>query len=231
MKTNSYSRQQGRAVIGALAGVVVGFAAGWYFGMQNAPRDSGAMPATLSARPAAVAPVAVKFGFEADRPLGWTCGDYEKAQACKQVTHFNELHQEGLSSLKFDLDLAGGHARRGSGEIWIDVNANPPAGQTGPVSLAGRTLTAWVYAAPGAVGDKSKPNGLQLFVKDGDWTAQYGPWQDVMEGQWTQVSFPMGAATPEFDPSQVNAIGLKIASGEGSEAKFQGAIYVDAVNW
>ena len=81
------------------------------------------------------------------------------------------------------------------------------------------------------LGDKERPNGFQLYVKDKNWKAKYGPWYDVQEGQWAQVTFPVGAAEADFDPSQVNAIGLKMAAGEKSSAKFQGSIYVDAVTW
>lgn len=233
------NNQVGRTVIiGALLGLVVGGVGGWFVGSQRTTAATGRTskapiektPMASAGAPAA-APVAAKYGFEADSAIGWSCGDYERALACKGVGHSNELHREGLSSLKFDVDLSGTSERRSSGEIWVDVSNIKPAAGAGPVSLAGRTLTAWVYATPGSLGDKDRPNGFQLFVKDKAWKAKYGPWHDVVEGQWTQLSFPVGAASADFDPGQVNAIGLKLAAGEGSSAKFQGAIFVDAVNW
>lgn len=235
-------QQPFKVLLGTLVGLVVGGGAGWYLGLQQdsqlpaaadaADAARGAAPGATPAAKRVADPVPVtRYGFEADRPIGWICGDYEYAQACKGVAHSSELYKEGASALRFDLDLSGTSARRSSGEIWVDVNLVAPTGHEGPLGLAGRTLVAWVYATPGSLGDKDRPNGFQLFVKDGNWQARYGAWQDVQEGQWVQLSFPVPAAEAGFDPARINAIGLKMAAGSGATARFQGPVFVDAVGW
>jgi hypothetical protein len=140
--------------------------------------------------------------------------------------------------LKIQTDLAGDETPKSKGEIWINMKKNPPDGVRVPLNLRDQTVTAWVYAPPGAEGDLSKPNGLQLFVKDTNWKAEYGIWQDVIGGQWNKISLSVGSSGPDsghldagFHPDQIIAIGVKIGAGGGSQAKYKGHMYLDAVRW
>lgn len=178
-----------------------------------------------------------KFSFE-DGTMKWQVEDQRISHAWLQVTKSNEMAKDGKYSLKIQTDLTGGETAKSKGEVWINMKKNPPDGVQVPLNLRDRTVTAWVYAPPGAGGDLSKPNGLQLFVKDTNWKAEYGTWQDVIEGQWNKISLPVGSSVAEsghldtgFNPGQIIAIGLKIGTGGGSQATYKGFMYLDAVNW
>ncbi|NQT91212.1 MAG: hypothetical protein HQ559_00510 [Lentisphaerae bacterium] len=117
--------------------------------------------------------------------------------------------------------------------------AQPGVGAS--LDVEGLTLTAWVFAPPGAAGEPSRRNGVQLFVKDSRWRSEYGAWHNISadrEGRWFRVSM-VPANTPPldghtdtvFDPTDVVAIGLKIGAGDGSSATYTGPVYLDAVDW
>lgn len=178
-----------------------------------------------------------KFSFE-DGTMKWQVENQEASKAWLQVAQSDEMAKDGKYSLKIQTDLTGGETPKSKGEIWINMKKNPPSGVQVPLNLRDRTVSAWVYAPPGAEGDSSKPNGLQLFVKDTNWKAEYGTWQDVVGGQWNKIALIVGSSAPEaghidpgFNPDQIIAIGLKIGAGGGSQAKYKGYIYLDAVGW
>jgi hypothetical protein len=119
-------------------------------------------------------------------------------------------------------------------------NYPPPAAQNQfvPLDLSNQTITMWVYAPTGAIGDATKPNGLQIFVKDRLWNGSYSTWTNVVENEWVQLSFTVSNAVAEngymeqgFDPRQIIAVGVKMAAGAGSTVPYKGPIYLDAVDW
>lgn len=178
-----------------------------------------------------------RFSFEVG-PTGWMPQDYKDSRACIQVLQSKDLAQEGTYSLKMIMDLVGGHPEKSKGEAWVNLVETSPGGETFPADFSSRTITAWIYAPPGARGDGSKPNGFQLFAKDKDWRSLYGTWRNIVEGQWTEISLAVGNSAPHwgymdpgFDPTQVVAIGVKMGAGGGSVATFTGAVYLDAVDW
>ena len=178
-----------------------------------------------------------KFGFE-DGPMEWIVQKYKDSRACVRVAHSQEQARSGKGSLEVVVDLVGGDAIKGKGEVWINLKESAPKGVKTPVNLAGRTLSAWVFAPYGARGDLDRPNGFQLFVKDAAWKSYYGSWKNVIEGQWVRLAIAPGRTAPEggyadrgFDPARINAIGVKMGSGDGSRAKFEGSIYIDHVDW
>jgi hypothetical protein len=170
------------------------------------------------------------FGFEQGAE-GWsTSGGSTTARQSE------DRSKSGRFSLA--LGMALGPAER-QGEAWVDLQQNRPTGVPGvPANLGGRTVTAWVYAPRGARGDAERPNGFQLFVKDAEWRAAYGAWQNVVEERWVRLSLDVGGARPPsgfvaagFDPSRVIAVGVKFALGADPTARFEGSVYLDAVDW
>ena len=136
------------------------------------------------------------------------------------------------------MDLVGGDPEKSRGEAWVNWSNSPPSGAAIPIDLTNRTITAWVYAPQDSIGDSSKPNGFQVFVKDENWNSEYGTWHNVSEGQWSQISLTVSISQPEdghmdpgFDPSRIIALGVKMGSGEGSTATYEGPVYIDAVDW
>lgn len=172
------------------------------------------------------------FGFE-DGDMGWMPQTYPGSQACSEVSSSDEQAKEGQRSLKLSLHLVGGDASYSCGEAFVLLGPGD-----GTQDLKGRTLTAWVYAPEGAKGDADKPNGWQLFVKDGQWHNEYGTWSNLVEGQWIQLSLKIGSdkpvngwIDPGFNPDQIICVGVRIVAPAGSTAKYDGPIYLDAVNW
>ncbi len=188
--------------------------------------DGGILPVSQ-----ATVPANSVYSFE-DGSMGWKAQDYEDSRACVQVLWSEEAAYDGRHSLKLVMDLIGGDAHKSKGEAWVDMSKKPP------IDLANRTITAWVYAPPGSSGETDHPNGFQLFVKDEKWRSEYGPWNNVIEGQWVQISLVVSTSPPKdgymstgFDPSRIIAVGVKMGAGGGSTAKFNGAVYIDAVDW
>ena len=173
--------------------------------------------------------------------MGWVRQEYTDSQACVEISQTGEKAYEGRFSLVMKMDLAGAdpnnHKRRG--EAWVDMQASPPAGgETMPVDLANRIVTAWVYSPQGARGDDKHPNGFQIFVKDEAFRSLYGPWNNVAEGAWTPITLTVssaaqagGSITAGFDPTRIRVIGVKMAAGDGSTAVYKGIVYIDKVDW
>ena len=182
-----------------------------------------------------------KYSFE-DELHGWMPQTFENSMACLQVSMSAENVKEGQFSLMLDMDLIGGDAQKSQGEAWVDMRNFPPVGEylpLTPIDLRDHTITVWVFAPSGSMGENSRPNGFQIFVKDITWKSNYSSWTNVVENQWMQLSFTITASQAEnggymeagFDPSQIIAIGVKMGSGGGSTAVYKGPIYIDAVDW
>jgi len=178
-----------------------------------------------------------KYGFESGR-MGWVEQTYWDSQAVTAVAQSEKgMAKIGCNSLKLSVDLIGGDDKKSKGEAYVDMRNNPPSGVVAPVNLEGVPITVWVYVPKEAIGDPSKPNGVQVFVKDQDWKSEYGTWNNL-DSQWIQISLTPSNEIPRwgykdegFDPSRIIAIGVKIGAGGGSTATFKGSIYVDGVNW
>jgi hypothetical protein len=184
-------------------------------------------------------PDPAKYGFEPADVL-WQAQTYVDSQAITAVAHSEkQMAMFGCYSLKLMVDLIAGDANKSKGEAWIDMRGdNAPKDEQIPAKLTNRTITAWVYAPPGVGGDKDRPNGFQIFVKDQKFRNEYGSWHNVIEGQWAQISLTVSDSEPvggfkdlDFDPSQIIVVGVKIDTGDGSTTRYQGLIYVDAVRW
>jgi hypothetical protein len=137
-----------------------------------------------------IGPIRSKYSFE-DGLMGWIVQDYQDSRACVQVADSAEQAKEGSRSLKLSMDLIGGDAHKSKGEAWVNFLDNPPRREQPPLDFTGKTVTASVYAPPGSRGEQSRPNGMQLFVKDENWKSEYGPWQNVVEGTWTSITLPI----------------------------------------
>ena len=172
---------------------------------------------------------------------GWTPEAYYSTMACIQVSNSTEIVKDGQYSLKLQMNLIGNNEQNNRGEAWVDMRNYPPSAAKNPfvsLDLNNRTITMWVYAPAGAIGDSSKPNGLQIFVKDVHWNGSYSTWTNVVENEWVQLSFTVSTSVVEngymeqgFDPSQIIAVGLKMGAGGESTVAYQGPIYVDSVDW
>ena len=182
-------------------------------------------------------PRSPKYGFE----YQWVPQSQDRdpnSLACTQVLFSDERAYEGHCSLKMMMDLVEGDEHKSKGEAWVDMLVYPPVGESVPVNLDGRTVSMRIYAPPGARWKPNKPNGVQVFVKDDKGKNQYGSWDNVTEGVWFPISLKVSTFNPPrghtdlgFDPTRIAVVGVKMGTGEGSKATYQGAIFVDGVNW
>lgn len=174
-----------------------------------------------------------RYGFETGI-MGWTNETYTDSQGIISIAQSSDRAKFGRHSLKLTVDLEGSHANRSQGEAYVEIAAQ---------NLNNKPITAWVYVPQGFVGERQKPNGIQIFVKDTDknWRAEYGTWWDITPARvdtWQQITLtpsttllPNGYMEPGFDPTQIRAVGVRVAIGQGSKATYRGPIYIDAVNW
>ena len=197
-------------------------------------------PSPIVLLPATSLQTETMYSFE-NTYSGWIPQTFFDTMACVKVSHSTERAKDGQFSLKLDIVLTGNHEQNSRGEAWVDMRYFPPPALQmpfTPLDLNNRTITMWVYAPSGAIGETNRPNGLQIFVKDVHWNGSYSTWTNVVENEWVQLSFTVSNAAveggyiePGFDPSQIIAVGVKMAAGGGSAAVYQGPIYVDAVSW
>lgn len=191
-------------------------------------------PAPPVVQPQQVPP---KYDFE-DSLTSWIPQDYRDSRACVAVRTCTTVAKVGHRSLEMSMNLIAQDAESSKGEAWVDMLQHPPVGLQAPLDLTGRTIAVWVYAPHGAAGEQNAPNGFQVFVKDSEWRGQYGKWHDIDEGEWMPVTLTVSAQTPTggwraegFNPREVIAVGLKMAAGGASSARYRGPLYVDAVDW
>jgi hypothetical protein len=178
-------------------------------------------------------PAPAKYDFEQGGQ------DWQVYGACLQATPSNDQAKQGKSALKLSMSLSPTHPRRKAGEAFVQIRQSSAAGALpATVNLAGRGLSAWVYAPDEAAGERRKPNGFQLLVKDAAWRTAYGPWQNVTPNRWLRLELEFkgsdaGTAfvAAGFDPSQVLAVGVKFSLGDDANAGYEGPVYLDAIDW
>lgn len=181
-------------------------------------------------------PLTGKYTFDTD-VQGWVRQDYLDSRAVTSVNFTVVTFAVSPGALRLDLDLRGGDAERSKGEAFVEFKTQTPFGvPMGFMDLDLRPITLWVYAPTGAIGDSGQPNGVQLFAKDTSGRSEYGPYVNITENTWFQVSYmPAGGGnaftTYGFDSRKIASIGIKVGVGGSSVAVYQGPLYVDLLEF
>ncbi|MFH0772106.1 MAG: hypothetical protein V1933_05750 [Candidatus Omnitrophota bacterium] len=169
---------------------------------------------------------------------GWADSNYTYGQAVVSVEQSSERAALGASCLRSNADLAGGDTHKSYGEAYVDMRYSPPSGVTAPLSLNGVEVSAWIYCPAGSRGDGNNPNGVQIFVKDENWKAEYSSWTSIFENVWFKItltpclSAPLNGSMDEgFDPARIINIGVKIGTAAGSTALYKGPVYFDVLSF
>ena len=181
-----------------------------------------------------------RFGFEQDAN-GWVALGSDLGGGCVTVRRSDEEAKTGDYALELDMVLDAARDSKRSGEVAWDA-AQSGAGKTAAdrvstVDLTDKTVTMWVYATAGADGEAETPNGIQLFVKDGDWRSQYSQWVNVEPERWAKLTLAVGKRgegghlDDGLQTSAIRLVGMKMSVGETSQASFEGPVFVDAVGW
>jgi hypothetical protein len=119
---------------------------------------------------------------------------------------------------------------------WDSANGNPDPGAMSSTSpfdgpehraqlqvtlgtaedLTGGMVTAWIRLESGLTTDPANPGGAKLFVKDSAWVWASGPWENLVEGEWVELTLNAAVADYEdagFDPSQIMQVGVEYETG------------------
>lgn len=175
----------------------------------------------------------IEFDFEASTE-GWIPATADPNNpfgngAIERVTQSADLAHTGAYSLKTSVDLQPGKdSPNCNGEALVMYTGD----------LEGHQIKARVWCPTGSIGNPNAPNGIMLFVKDSKWESEYGSWKDIKENTWMELSLVVdghsdpdyGWASPDFDPTDVIAIGFKIGANTASRAKgYNGPIYLDTM--
>jgi len=109
-----------------------------------------------------------------------------------------------------------------------------------PGDLENRPIKVWVKVPSGAQGDPQHPNAVYIFVKDQNFNSQISNYNNIgstiPENTWTEIQFTPGFncttcsyTDAGFDPTKIQIVGVKIATGNSSQNPFQGTCYIDFV--
>lgn len=174
-----------------------------------------------------------QFGLGTDCSQGFRPERYPGSDGVVACERSQERILSGSYSLKLAVDIAGNDpGRPTNAEVVTDLQDIAHLPQDFAVDLEGETITAWVFVPAGQEGEPSRPNYVQVFVKDASQAAigQYGGTVNIpAAGGWLMVSHTVGPGPGGFDPTRIRLIGVKVGIGGGSSAELTASIYVDRV--
>jgi len=159
--------------------------------------------------------------------------DYEKGEGELAI----KIVRLEKGRLVLDTHFVGGDPYYTKGETFLDLRYVPRLEDQTPFDLTNHEITVWVSVPDKFDGWKSRPNGVQVFVKDAEWRCQYGTWVNITKGgkykatlRPTTGQIHWGYTAPGFEPTRIIIIGVKFAIGTGSLAKYDGELYVDKIS-
>lgn len=165
---------------------------------------------------------------------GWSYQTFTDSQGFTDTRFCKTRSHTGTGSLCITASLLGQDSHKSKGEVFIDLRNHHPQGLMGPLNLSNATVRCWVFLPAGSSGLQSAPNGIQLFFKSDGFYSLYGPFQNIQpswENQWVELtanaSGPGAFMDPQYDPTRVVAIGLKVGINAQSVESLNGTIYLD----
>lgn len=214
----------------SLIGVFAGCSDGDGGGTTNPPNTPTPTPTpTISVSPFPT-PSPISTFIPISSTTDWQPQDYTDSQAITAVTYTG-------GSLKLDCSFVGGDAYKSNGEIFLNLNFVQGVENQIPYNMQGKTITATVRVPEEFVGESSRPNGVQVFVKDMNWKNQYGKWVNITRNgkdlEFTVTISPTSTNIPDdyttndgFDAAKIQIIGVKFGIGAGSADTYDGNLYV-----
>jgi hypothetical protein len=161
---------------------------------------------------------------------GWKVQNYRDSRAIQSMKMNDDGEIEALA------DIDGRSVTNSKGEVFIDLQYNMDRKL---FDLRNTKVTAQVYIPKELVNrtNPSRPNGIQIFLKDSRWRSQYGTWNNISKSGWMTVSFvpiedgcpPSGWSERGVEVSVVRLLGIKIAAGGNSTYKGKGTIRIKNV--
>ena len=187
--------------------------------------DPSVTPSTSPSQSPSPSPSVTIPPVEEYQPLSikndWIPQDYPGSQAITSV-------ENSGGTLVLDCDFVGGDANKTNGEVYQDLSYVRGLESKVPMDFSNRTITAKVKVPEAFVGDPSKPNGVQLFVKDKEGDSQYSEWVNIVnDGKYLYFDLTLKPESDGgFDATQVKIIGVKFGIGSGSTDTYNGYLYV-----
>ncbi|MFH1264691.1 MAG: hypothetical protein ABIK89_03145 [Planctomycetota bacterium] len=164
---------------------------------------------------AAAAPIGSLLGPNID----WCENRTGDSQGIRQIRH------EPGRGMILECRLSAEDATSKHGECFVDLKYVPSLEGLVPLDLTGHTITVEVEIGGGLDAPKDSPNGVQVFVRDKGFRAQYGVWRNWTEAGTVTASLKpsrdgatAGHTDKQFNPAACRVIGVKIGTG----AKFEG---------
>ena len=195
-----------------------------------------------------IMPVTVGFDFETD-VVGW--GTSEDGLKVAELITSTEFAHSGSSSMRVTTELFGNASKDflehnsedfyRHTEVTAYLNRVLPQGLDafGPYDLSGKRVSCFIYLPSGLIDMGNRPAYARLVVKDVDFHNHFSPPTDIVARNvdtWLQLAFIVGVASsghapePNFDPSQVLALGIRIDTADVSTLSYTGPVYVDDCN-
>ncbi|MBU1656819.1 MAG: hypothetical protein KKB12_01475, partial [Candidatus Omnitrophica bacterium] len=150
----------------------------------------------------------------------WRHQTYEDSQAIRFVERdFSDNYWE------LNIDLRTGDPRYSEGEMYLDLRYDIPGlAWQAPIDMRGKEISFLIQLDESFEYDPLYPCKFQVFAKDKNWHTQYGAAVRVnSRSSWMEVSLMptentinMGYTDPDFDPSNISMIGLRIIQPENA---------------
>ncbi len=121
-------------------------------------------------------------------------------------------------------------------EATVYFDQVPPNGFSvpGPYNLSGKRVSCFVFLPSRLATEDNHQTYIRIFVKDTKFANDFSTAVNIdpsVTNRWIQLSFIVGAesgnADRSFDPTRVNAIGIRIETPDGSTMSYNGTFYID----
>lgn len=182
------------------------------------------------------------YDFEAGIQ-GWDTSEGAFKLATLEST--TERTYSGQRSLKVTTELYGGasedFASRGREKVFLGTevkvyfNRFPPdrVENAGPYNLTEKTVSCYVYFPSGLVLENNPAPYVRLFVKDLSERNQHSEYVNLSGSnvdQWMLLSLDVGVEggmDSAFDPTTINAVGVRVELPVNSKLTYVGPFYID----
>ena len=177
----------------------------------------------------------VGYNFEVDTEKWWPAeADFKLAEL--EVS--SELSCKGSQSLKLTTELKTGTEDvylHTSPTVYFDNGIPQGMSGPGPYDLTGARVSCYVYIPEELATEQPYEVHLNLFIKDKVFHNQYSESLYVSEevtGNWQLLSLVVGEEgegyiDADFDPQEVNALGVVINLEAWASMDFIGSLYID----
>jgi hypothetical protein len=168
----------------------------------------------------------VRYDFEPNKE-GWIPETYTGITGITAVARSTNYALHATNSLKMDIRIINTGTNRQQGAAKVDMRYYPPPVVRAPFDLSSKVIDAYVYCPVGSQStNPANPNQVRIYVKDTNWTSQYGAYTTMKDGTWVRVSHTV-TASGGLVASQIIEGGVDISM----IGTYTNALYLDAVGF